>query len=368
MDVYFRFLRPVLFKLNAEWMHDRAIQVGEIAGSTGTIRKIISSLYCFHDNRLETEVCGMRFPNPVGLAAGFDKNGRAVMGLSAMGFGHVEIGSVSFKSSRGNPKPRLFRLSKDEALVVHYGLPSDGAAAIAARMMNVRRQIPLGINIAKTNRGIAALPESDYRIIADYVCSVHILKNLGDYICLNLSCPNTRDGRDFFTNRQNTIRLLDALSDAEIQCPVFLKIPPLGGARRIEEWLEAVEGVSFISGFAFNVPPGKPDNLLTPRHIVDRMPGAVCGKPIEQYLNEYIRDMYLRMDRNRYTIIGSGGVSTAEGAYQKIRLGASLVQLLTGMVYHGPGLAKRINRGLSELLERDGFSNVSEAVGTGTEL
>ena len=174
-------------------------------------------------------------------------------------------------------------------------------------------------------------------------------------------------GRDFFSDRQNTARLLTALSELEVRCPVFLKVSPLGGVRAIEELLAAAEGVDFVSGFVFNLPPGKPSSLSTPARLLNRMPGAVSGKPVEPLINNCIREMYRRMDRTRYRIIGVGGVFSAEDAYRKVRLGASLVQLLTAMVYEGPGIVKRINRGLSRLLERDGFKNVTEAVGTGHE-
>jgi dihydroorotate dehydrogenase (fumarate)/dihydroorotate dehydrogenase len=285
-----------------------------------------------------------------------------------MGFGHMEIGSISRYPSLGNPKPRLFRLPLDRALVVYYGLPNDGADAIAARLKRVRRSIPLGINIAKTNRGMAVPPESDDAVIADYVYSARLLKDVGDYICLNLSCPNTSNGREFFEDRHRISLLLKALTELNIRCPVFLKISPRGGMRRIEEILEAVDEFSWVSGFVFNAPPGKPNGLLTPRRLVEVMPGAVTGKPVERQINEYISKMYGLMDRSRYKIIGSGGVFTAQDAYRKICLGSSLVQLVTGMVFEGPGVAKKINHGLLSLLERDGFSNLSEAIGTGSNL
>ena len=357
-------LRPLLFHLDAEWAHDRAIEASWLVGLIWPIRAIFGAHYGFSDPHLKSEVCGIQFPNPIGLAPGYDKNGQAIKGLSAMGFGHLEIGSISRDSSPGNPKPRLFRLPLDRAIVVYYGLPNDGADAIAARLRNIKLPIPLGINIVKTNRGMTVPPESDDEIIADYIYSARTFKDLGDYLCLNLSCPNTRNGVDFFADTNKITRLLAALSELNIRCPVFLKISPLGGVRAIENLLEAVEGLSLVSGFVFNLAPGKPDKLLTPGHIVEPMPGAISGKPVEQQLNECIREMYHRMDRSRYKIIGSGGVSSAEDAFRKIRLGASLIQLLTGMVYEGPSIVRKINQGLCRLLERDGFANVAEAVGT----
>jgi dihydroorotate dehydrogenase (fumarate)/dihydroorotate dehydrogenase len=363
MRIYPALVRPLLFRFDPEWTHDRAIEAGGILGAIRATRSGLSALYTFHDSRLETEVCGIKFPNPIGLAAGFDKSGQAVDALTAVGFGHLEIGSVSAGRSEGNPRPRLFRLPRDRALVVHYGLQNDGADAIAARLASRRLPVPLGINIVKTNRGITAPAESTDEILDDYVRSVRTLKDAGDYLCLNLSCPNTAMGRDFFSDHGNTARLLSLLSELDVRCPVFLKVSPLGGVRAIEGLLEAVEGFALVSGFVFNLPPGKPDALLTPRRTVARMPGAVSGKPVEKLINKCIYEMYRRMDRSRYCIIGAGGVFSAKDAYRKIRLGASLVQLLTAMVYEGPGVVKGINRGLCQLLERDGFKNVAEAVG-----
>lgn len=364
MSIYSRFIRPLFFCFDAECMHKASIRSAALTGAVPPIRTIVSSLCCFSDPVLETDVAGIKFPNPVGLAAGYDKDGIGVRGLYALGFGHIEIGSVSCDFSPGNPKPRLFRLPVDRAVVVNYGLQSQGAEAVAARLRNIERVRPLGINIVKTNRGQTAPPEDAEEIIDDYVRSASILKDLGEYLCLNLSCPNTRDGGDFFGEGPHVVKLLTALSDLDIRCPLFLKVSPLGGVRAIETLLEAVDGFDVVSGFIFNLSPGKPGNLITPGHILDAMPGAVSGKPVEAFLNNCICEMYARMDRGRYHIIGSGGVFTAEDAYRKIRLGASLVQLLTGLIYEGPFAVKRINQGLCRLLERDGFKHISEAVGS----
>ena len=363
MNFYRTFLRPLLFRFDAERIHDRAIRAGRRVGSIATCRKALSAWYGFSDPRLETEVGGLRLANPIGLAAGFDKNGRAVGGLGGLGFGHLEIGSVSADASAGNALPRLWRLPIDRALVVHYGLPNEGAEVIARRLERRPRTVPLGVNVVKTNRGITAPPESDDAIIADYVRSVRILRDTGDYLSLNLSCPNTETGCNFFADPTHVARLLEALSDLDLRCPVFLKVSPQGGARALDALLEAVDPFAFVTGFAFNLAPGKPPGLNTPARVLETMPGATSGKPIERQMNEAIGALYRRMDRRRYRIIGIGGVFSAEDAYRKIRLGASMVQLLTGLIYEGPGLVRRIKQGLCRLLERDGVANVSEAVG-----
>ncbi len=364
MSIYTRMIRPILFCCDPERVHDRALAAVALAGRVGMVRAAMDWGCAFRDPMLETTVGGLWFANPIGLAAGFDKSGRAVRALAAMGFGHLEIGSVSADPSAGNPRPRLWRLVPDEGILVHYGLPNDGAEAVARRLDGLHLPVPLGINIVKTNRGLHAPPEPDDAIIADYVRSVTRLKDRADYLHLNLSCPNTESGRDFFADRANITRLLNALAELKIGCPVFLKVSPLGDVRAIETLLEAVEPVPFITGFAFNLAPGKPEGLRTPASIIGPLPGAVSGRPIEAQINTAIGEMYRRMDRRRYRIIGIGGVFTAEDAYRKIRLGASLVQLLTGLIYEGPLIVRRINAGLCGLLRRDGFRCIGDAVGT----
>jgi dihydroorotate dehydrogenase len=363
MSFYTYLIRPLLFRCDPEWTHDGAIRVGRLVGALPPLRWLLTAAYAYHDPRLRVELCGIGFRNPLGLAAGFDKNGHTAEAMAAIGCGHVEIGSISADPSSGNPRPRLFRLPQDRAIVVHYGLPNEGAEAIAARLGKKRSRVPLGINLVKTNRGIDAPPDGDEAIIDDYVRSMRVLKDAGDYFCLNLSCPNTETGRNFFAETGNIRRLMDALGDLEIDRPVFLKVSPLGGVEGMEGMLEEVEGVDIVSGFVFNLPPNKPDGLRTPRQLVDSLPGAVSGKPVEGIMDDCIGELYRRMDRDRYRIIGIGGVFSAEDAYRKIRLGASLVQVLTALVFEGPGVVGRINRGLVRLLERDGFESVGEAVG-----
>ncbi|MBN2310526.1 MAG: quinone-dependent dihydroorotate dehydrogenase [Candidatus Hydrogenedentes bacterium] len=363
MGLYTRAIRPLLFRIEAERMHTLAIRASELAGRT-PVRALLARRYAVADPRLACRVCGIDFANPIGLAAGYDKSGRAVPFLAALGFGFVEIGSVSADPSDGNPRPRLWRLPEARAIIVNYGLPNDGADAVAARLARTSVPVPLGINIVKTNR---LRVEPDDAIIDDYIRSVGVLKESGDYLALSLSCPNTETGREFFTEPARVVELLERVSALAIARPLFLKISPLGGVGALERLLEAVDGFPCVSGFIFNLPPGKPAGLGLNEEEVARMPGAVGGEPVEATINAAIRELYARMDRARYRIIGVGGVFSAEDAYRKIRLGASLVQLLTGLVYEGPGAVRAINRGLLALLERDGFASVAEAVGTGSD-
>jgi dihydroorotate dehydrogenase (fumarate)/dihydroorotate dehydrogenase len=356
-------IRPLLFRCDPEWVHNQTIRQAEFFGAFAPVLGVLSRCCECSDDRLATEVCGLRFANPIGLAAGYDKNGRAIRMMAALGFGHVEIGSVSAFPSQGNPKPRLWRLPADRAICVHYGLLNDGAEAVARRLTGQRWPVPLGINIVKTNHGINASPDSAETIFDDYLRSVALLKDVGDYLCLNLSCPNTETGCNFFALPGKLEELLARLKELNLSCPVFVKISPVGGVPAIEGVLQAAESFRFVSGFIFNLPPGKPANLRTPRAVWQSWPGAVAGEPARAPIGACVRELYRRMDRKRYRIIAAGGVFSAEDAYEKIRLGASLVQLVTGLIYEGPLLIKRINQGLCRLLEREGLKNIPAAVG-----
>jgi dihydroorotate dehydrogenase len=197
------------------------------------------------------------------------------------------------------------------------------------------------------------------------VRSVRRLQDSGDYLCLNLSCPNAREGRGFFHERHRLRGLLESLGELGIVKPLFLKVAPFADAAEIESLLEAIDGSRFVSGFSVNLPSGKPAGLATPASQWAHLPGAVSGRPAAAAADRTIAELYRRMDQQRYRIIGSGGVFDAEDAYRKIRLGASLVQLMTALIYEGAGVVRTINRGLARLLEADGFAHVGAAVGTG---
>ena len=221
------------------------------------------------------------------------------------------------------------------------------------------------MNIVKTNLGPSAPACSDDAILADYERSVSLVHRHADYLMLNLSCPNAAGGKDFFAQPGNITRLLQQLKPLDLTCPVFLKVAPRDDASEHERLLLEVDAFDFVRGFSFNLPSGKPATLrlTTPRSAWEQLPGAVAGKPVEDLINRCIVGLATRMNRQRHIIIGTGGVFTAADAYRKLRLGASLVQIYTALIYEGPGVIAKINRGLCSLLMKDGFRNVSEAVG-----
>jgi dihydroorotate dehydrogenase len=211
--------------------------------------------------------------------------------------------------------------------------------------------------VVSTNRGAASAAESDEAVIGDYVESVSRLQELGDYVCLNLSCPNTRDGVGFFADRRRLRTLLDRLGEAGVRRPLFIKVAPFAGEADLDSFLEAVDSARFVSGFSVNLPPGKPPG------IVNGMPGAVSGPPCAPAALRTVAALYRRMDRSRFVVVGSGGVFSGANAYAMIRQGASLVQLYTALVYEGPGVVRRVTAELGALVLRDGLRCIGDAVG-----
>ncbi len=357
----YHLIRKLLFRLDPERVHNFVLRVGFVFGKIWIIKKILSFFYVYNNEKLNTEVLGIKFKNPVGLAAGFDKNAVLTDVLSSVGFGFMEIGSITGEPCKGNPKPRLFRLIKDKSLLVRYGLPSEGAEKISKKIRSKKFDFPVGVSIAKTN---------DVRIkgedaIKDYVKSFKLLHKLGDYTTINLSCPNTPD-RYSFSNPSLLNKLLGQIGKCEIVNPVFIKIKPDMSLGEADKMMNVVSKHRFVKGFVISNLSVKRDNLRTDEEEMSKFGtgGGISGKPAENKSNRLIKYFYHKT-RGNYFIIGCGGIFSAEDAYKKIKLGASLLQLITGMIYEGPGLIKEINKGLVELMEKDGYNKIEDAIGTG---
>jgi len=361
MGIYRRAVRPLLFRLDPEWVHNAAISLGHAVGRLGAAAAV-RTLYGFSDPRLRQRFGALDFANPVGLAAGFDKNGKAVRTLAAVGFGSVEVGSVSAHSSSGNAmSPRLFRLPADEAIVVYYGVPNDGALTVSRRLARAGLGVPLGVNLVETNSG---RPVAVDDVIAEFTDAARAFVGVADYLSLNLNCPNTTGGHSPFDDAARLRELLGEYRGISDIPPVFVKLTATDNPVRRDAVLQAIEGFDCVAGLIFNLPPGTNyAGLKTPPAELNRMPGTLCGRPARELVNAAIRAWFPHVDRRRHLIIGSGGIAGAEDAYEKIRLGASLLQLYTALIYSGPGLVREINRGLCRLLERDGFGHLSEAIG-----
>lgn len=364
--LYTRLIRPLLFRCDPEWVHGKTIRMCAGAGRVPGVSRLVRAVCEVQAPELTVQAGGLTFPNPVGLAAGWDKSGQAVRFVENLGLGFQEIGSISARPSRGNPTPRLFRLPQDQAIVVNYGLPNDGAEIVAARLQGFSPRIPLGINLVATNDGPAAPARSREEVFADYACSARLLQASASYLTLNLSCPNVQGGHQLFEQAGSLAALLAELHPLELTCPVFLKVPPIDEPAVLEQWLMETDPYPWIKGFIFNLPSGKPASLQlkTPREQWCDLPGAVAGPPVAETIDRCIAELYQRMDRSRYSIIGAGGIMTAEDAYRKMKRGASLVQIYTALVYRGPGVIRQINRGLLDCLRRDKADSLTEIIGT----
>lgn len=333
-------------------------RLGERFGRSRVGRWVIGTMFRYAHPMLEQVVAGIHFPNPIGLAAGFDKDAHLVDVLPEVGFGFAEIGSVTGEPCAGNSKPRLWRLPKSQGLVVYYGLKNDGCEAVAARLAGRTFRMPIGISVAKTNA-----PETVdvAKGMADYAKAFRAFAEIGDYLAVNISCPNAFGGEPF-TDPARLERLLTTLDAIATTHPVFLKMPVDLSESSVADLLDVakahrVQGVIFA-----NLTKRYDRPLIDEKERVGLVKGGVSGKPVAEASSRLLAWAY-RTYGSRFVYVGCGGVFSAEDAYEKIRQGASLIQLITGMIFEGPQLIGEINRGLVRLLLRDGFTSVAEAVG-----
>lgn len=357
---YRRFLKPVFFRIDPEAIHDVMLLVGCCLGAMSFTRKLTAGFFAYSNKNLEQEILGIRFKNPVGLAAGFDKDGVLTDILPSVGFGFEEIGSVTGEPCEGNPKPRLWRLPKSRGLVVYYGLKNQGCEEIARRLRGRHFKIPIGASIAKTNCPRTAEQAEG---IKDYVKAYSVMQDIGDYMTINISCPNAFGGQPF-TRARDLEKLLAAIGEIRNKKPVFLKLPPDLSRKETDSILE-VAAARRIEGFiCTNLTKDRENAAINAKIHDEHVPklGGISGKPVLDLADAMIRYVHQKT-RGRKIIIGCGGVFSAQDAYKKIRLGASLIQLITGMIFEGPQVISEINAGLARLLKEDGFKNISEAVG-----
>lgn len=357
--VYRSLLRPILFRLPPESAHELALH------SLPLFSKFVGRP--FESSVLNTDLFNLWFRNPVGLAAGFDKNGIALESLAALGFGFIEAGTVTLHPQPGNPKPRMFRLAADQALINRAGFNNAGAAAFARRVEHHRPDdCVLGISIGKSK--IAPLEEAT----ADYLASFDLVYKLADYVAINVSSPNTPQLRELQQSEQLT-SLLVALQtrNRELQqryrrqapVPLLVKISPDLERRELEMIVDVIQRQQIDGIIATNTTISR-DNLRTDKRTVDACgAGGLSGKPLTSRATQMIAELY-QLTGGRIPLIGVGGIFTAQDAWEKICAGASLVQLYTGFIYKGPRIVRQINEGLVEILRREGFTKIEEAVGS----
>lgn len=361
---YRKIAKPLLFIQSPDTVHDRLLKLGSLVQRVPVLRWLLRITWSYNNKPyLSQTIAGIHFQNPVGLSAGFDKNFVLPLLLKNVGFGYMEGGSLTFLPCPGNPKPWFFRLPKTKSLVVHVGLANHGVKTIARRLRSYPRNaftdFPLNISIARTNLPITA---TDDQAIKDYVGSLKVLQRekVGSLYTLNISCPNTYGGEPF--NKPDKLeRLLTAVDALHVTIPVCIKMPGDLAWKDFNALLK-VAAKHDITGIIIQNLAKDRSKLTLQDPLPDTVKGNLSGKPTWETSNELIRKTRLTYN-DRFVIIGVGGIFTAEDAYTKIRLGADLVELITGMIFEGPQLVGQINYGLVKLLQRDGFTHIGQAVG-----
>jgi dihydroorotate dehydrogenase len=340
--MFYRVIRPALFALDAERAHGLALAALKWRGPGSPAEP----------GPLRIEDAGLAFPNPLGIAAGFDKDGEVPDAMLGLGFGFAEVGSITPLPQPGNPKPRLFRLEEDRAVINRMGFNNGGAEAAAQRLGAREHRGIVGINVG-------ANKDSPDRT-ADYAAMTRIMAPLASYLAVNVSSPNT-PGLRALQDEGALNALLDAVLEARgsVGPPVFLKVAPdlepadIDAIARIA--IDKKLGALIVSNTTLSRPP------LTSRHAGEA--GGLSGAPLKPLALEALRQ-FRHASGSALPLVGVGGIASAEDAWARIRAGASLVQLYSAMVYEGPGIAKRIVRGVEALMRRDGFASVAEAVGS----
>ncbi|HEY3862747.1 MAG TPA: quinone-dependent dihydroorotate dehydrogenase [Verrucomicrobiae bacterium] len=352
-------IRPVLFTQEAERIHDRALGFLGWASRNKTMLDITASLLGAPD--LPVEVFGLRFPNPIGLAAGMDKWARAVPAWRALGFGFSELGGVTWHAQPGNPQPRLFRAPPDEAIVNSMGFNNPGAAALADALAQWRQEgrwpdHPVGINFGKSK--VTPLETA----AEDYASSFRVLRSSMDFCVVNVSSPNTPGLRQL-QDRDALSEILVALQEHNTtRIPILVKVAPDLSFEALDEILE-LAGPRHLAGFvATNTTLNRPETADARLREIYARPGGLSGKPLKSRSTEVVRHLY-RQSKGAWPIIGVGGVFDTEDAWEKITSGASLVQIYTSFIYRGPGVVREIGNGLREKLEQSGLQRLEQAVG-----
>jgi len=361
--LYKSVLRPLLFRKDPEASHELILA---LMASVEFLSPLLDKCYRIDDERLAVNLGPLKFTNPVGLAGGFDKNARAPKTIAAFGFGFMEIGAITAQAQPGNPKPRLYRLPEDCALINRLGFNNEGAEAIAAKLGRLQAngqwpKIPLGLNLGRTK--IVETKDA----VADFLSCFEALFSHGDFFTLNVSSPNTPNLRDL-QEKALLRELLYAVQEKNNELAtraktapkaVFVKIAPDMEFSQVDEIINEACNAGLTGIVATNATAFMRETL---KSCHGREPGGLSGRPITARVTSFVKHIY-QVAGHRLPIIGVGGIFNAVDAYEKIKAGATAVQIYTGWIYEGPGLVKRINRGLLQLLERDGFKRITEAIG-----
>lgn len=354
-------LRPLLFHLEPETIHNQTKKLALRVQDSSLIQKTLSSLYTYKNPSLTQKLWGIEFQNPVGLAAGFDKNGEMYPLFNSLGFGFMEMGTVTHEPQEGNPQPRLFRLVQDKAIINRMGFNGEGAEVLQERLSKITTQTTrLALNIGK-NKNIPNAQATE-----NYLHTFRLLLPFADICVINVSSPNTPGLRDL-QQKSFLTELFQALNEEKNKkedtqnIPILVKIAPELNSNELFDILTVMQEQNLQGIVATNTSTER--SGLQSENRKER--GGLSGLPLKKRSTKVIRFLY-KESNGSIPIIGVGGIFTAEDAYEKIKAGASLVEIYTGLIYEGPGIVKKINKGLVKLLKRDGFTTISEVVGSGS--
>lgn len=363
--LYKKIIKPILFKFSADNVHRLFLKIGYFLGGNKITLFLSKKIFYYKNELLGQKILGINFENPIGLAAGFDYDADLINILPCVGFGFETIGTVTALPYSGNPSPMLSRLPKSKSLLVNKGFKNSGIDSILNKVSLSKKKIPLGISIGSTNKSFCCVDEMINDIYLSFSKSLNT--NYFDYMELNISCPNLYNIESLENNidtQKGLNLLLEKLSKLSFNKPIFIKMHL---EKDVEETLGLIEVSSkynFVSGFIFSNLAKKRDNdSFDKKEIKMAGRGNFSGKPTERMSNILISAIYRRF-KERFIIIGCGGVFDGKDAYEKIKRGASLIQMITGMIYEGPSQIKNINKELVYLLKKDGYKNISEAIGT----
>ena len=360
MSFLYQALKPLLFTQDPESIHHLVASLAKTSLLIPGVSSLLSSTYTVSDQKLKTSIAGITLRNPVGLAAGFDKNGYLPRFFSNIGFGFAEIGSVTSQISEGNPKPRMFRLPEDKALINRLGLNNEGAQKISERLSSISgdSDFVYAVNIAKTNSATLIGEAAE----ADIVDCYRVMKDRGGFHILNISCPNTEDGKTFEEPKalESLLKKIRAISSSK---PLLIKFSPDLENELLLEDLKICEAFD-IDGYVLSNTSSQRIGLQTDSQLISGIGrGGVSGAPLFERMIERVAFVRKRVGSSK-SIIAVGGIDSAEKAFRAITHGANAIELYTGLIYEGPGVAKSINQGLLKILEQKNFKSISEVVGS----
>ena len=360
--VYQKIMKPLLFLLDPEFIHNLMVSRGELIGKT-FIKNYFNWKLNYQSLKIKQKISGINFIAPIGLAAGFDYNAKLTQVLYSLGFGFQTVGTITNMSYGGNPKPRLGRLPKSRSLMVNKGFKNLGVEKISQKLSQLNYKIPLGISIGMSNN---ELIKNTNEAIKDTINAFKIFEKAkvkNSYYELNISCPNLINTAIDFNKPENINQLFQSIDRLKIKKTIFIKMPISISNKEFVSLLNVISKYKIIKGVIIgNLFKDRNSLLLDRREVKKFKVGYFSGKPCAPRSNELIKLAYKKYG-SRLIVIGCGGVFNGQDAYEKIKLGASLIQLITGMIFQGPQLISQINLELEELLEKDGYNNIKEAIG-----